>query len=233
MQRILITGANRGIGLALVKEYLSHGDVQIFATSRNPDKAEELQQLVKSEPVIVIPLDINDEDSIIASVDLVKEHTDGLDLLINNAGINSSDDGARNLGHLKKSSIENVITTNSVSPVIVTQAYTDMLKKGNNPRIVMISSRMGSMTHAGANAIAYRMSKASMNMAAKVLSLALQDEGIIVITTHPGWVQTDMGGQNADITSVKSATGLVKVIEGLSISDTGKFFNYDGEEIAW
>lgn len=233
MQRILITGANRGVGLALVKEYLSRGDVQIFATSRNPDKAEELQQLAQSEPVIVIPLEINDEDSINASVDLVKQHTDALDLLINNAGINSGDDGARNLGQFKKSSIENVVTTNSVSPVIVTQAYTDMLKKGNNPRIVMISSRMGSMTHAGSNALAYRMSKAAMNMAAKVLSLALQDDGITVITTHPGWVQTDMGGQNADITGVESAAGLVKIIEGLSASDTGKFFNYSGEELAW
>jgi NAD(P)-dependent dehydrogenase (short-subunit alcohol dehydrogenase family) len=233
MQHILITGSNRGIGLALVKEYLSRGDVQIFATCRNPDKAEELQQLTQSEPVIIIPLEINDEDSIAASVDLVKQHTETLDLLINNAGIYLQIPESRDLGQLNADSISQVVTTNSVSPVIVTQAYIDMLKKGNNPRIVMISSKMGSMTHAGGNSIAYRMSKASMNMAAKALSLTLESEGITVITTHPGHVATDMGGDAAPVTPAQSAAGLVKIIENLSASDTGKFFNYTGEEIAW
>jgi NAD(P)-dependent dehydrogenase (short-subunit alcohol dehydrogenase family) len=233
MQKILITGSNRGVGLALVKAYLSRGDVQIFASCRNPDHADELQQLAENNPVVVFPLEINDEDSIAASVDIVKQHTDSLDLLINNAGINPPNEDVRNFGVFKMASIENIITTNSVSPVIVTQAYAPLLEKGNQPCVVMISSQMGSITRAGSSAIAYRMSKASMNMAAKILSQLLQGDGITVITTHPGWVQTDMGGVTAPVTPPESAQGLVNVIENLNSSDTGKFFNYTGEEIPW
>lgn len=233
MQKILITGSNRGIGLALVKEYLSRGNVQIFATCRTPDKANELRQLAADNPVLVIPLEINDEASITASVELVKQHTDSLDLLINNAGINPKEDGTRNFGSFNASSIGHVVTSNSVSPVIVTQAYTSLLKKGNNPRVVMVSSQMGSITRATSSAIAYRMSKAAMNMSAKALSQILESEGITVITTHPGWVQTDMGGSSAPVKPVDSAAGLVDVIEGLSAADNGKFFNYTGEEIPW
>lgn len=233
MQNILITGSNRGLGLALVKEYLARGNVRIFATCRKPDKAKELQNLAKSNPVIVIPMEINDEDSITSSVDEVKKHCDSLDLLINNAGIHPDDNSARNFGHYRKNSLDHVVTTNSVSPVIVTQAYTPLLKNGNNPRVVMISSQMGSITRASGSSIAYRMSKASMNMAAKVLSQTLQHDGITVITTHPGWVQTDMGGSGASITAEVSARGLANVIEGLSLADSGKFFNYTGEDMPW
>lgn len=233
MQKILITGSNRGIGLALVKEYLSRGNVQIFATCRNPDKAEELQKLAADNPVIVIPLDVNDEESITASVNLVKQNTDSLDLLINNAGINPREDSVRHFGSLKASNIEHVLTSNSISPLIVTQAYVPLLKKGNHPRVVMVSSQMGSIARAGSSSLAYRMSKAAMNMSAKVLSQILASEGITVITTHPGWVQTDMGGSSAPVRPVDSAAGLAEVIGGLSAADNGKFFNYTGEEIPW
>lgn len=97
----------------------------------------------------------------------------------------------------------------------------------------MISSQMGSITRAGSSGLSYRMSKAAINMAAKVLSETLKSEGIIVITTHPGHVATDMGGQSAPVTPAQSAKGLISVIDSLTIEQTGKFYAYSGEEIPW
>ncbi len=236
MQNILITGANRGVGLALVKQYIQAGDVKVFATCRNPNTADELNILAKETNgvVVVVQLEINDRASIDASVKAVEAHTDSLDALINNAGIfPKGDHQSASLGNLSAEDVGEVVTTNSVSPLIVTQAYRPLLKKGNNPRVVMISSQMGSLERGGSGSYAYRMSKASMNMAARVLSSDSQMSGITVITTHPGWVQTDMGGSGASITPTESATGLKSVIDGLTSADNGKFYKWNGEEHVW
>jgi NAD(P)-dependent dehydrogenase (short-subunit alcohol dehydrogenase family) len=236
MERILITGANRGVGFALVKQYIASGDVQIFATCRTPERATELNALADQHAgeIIVVPLDINDEASIEASVKLVEQQTSALDVVINNAGIYPK--GAHqssSLGQLSLADVAEVVNTNSVSPLIVSQAYRHLLKQGNTPRLVMISSQMGSLNLAGSGAYAYRMSKASMNMAAVTLSQDSQMSGVIVVTTHPGWVQTDMGGAGASITPTESASGLKALIDGLTASDNGKFYRWDGSEHAW
>jgi NAD(P)-dependent dehydrogenase (short-subunit alcohol dehydrogenase family) len=234
MERILITGANRGVGFELTKQYIKSGDVQVFAMCRTPDSATDLNALAQQNPdkVIVIQLEINQSASIDASVKAVEQHTDALDVLINNAGIFPKDE-SRDLGDLVADDVTNVITTNSVSPLIVTQAYRHLLKKGDNPRVVMISSQMGSLTNAGSGSYAYRMSKASMNMVARLLANDSQMSGITTITTHPGWVQTDMGGASASITPTESASGLIKLIDGLTDSDNGKFYRWDGSEHPW
>jgi NAD(P)-dependent dehydrogenase (short-subunit alcohol dehydrogenase family) len=227
MERILITGANRGVGFALVKQYIASGDVQIFATCRTPERATELNALADQHAgeIIVVPLDINDEASIEASVKLVEQQTSALDVVINNAGIYPK--GAHqssSLGQLSLADVAEVVNTNSVSPLIVSQAYRHLLKQGNTPRLVMISSQMGSLNLAGS---------ASMNMAAVTLSQDSQMSGVIVVTTHPGWVQTDMGGAGASITPTESASGLKALIDGLTASDNGKFYRWDGSEHAW
>lgn len=234
MERILITGANRGVGFELVKQYIQSGNVQVFATCRTPGTATDLNALAQQNPdsLTIIQLEINDSESIDASVKAVEQHTDALDVLINNAGIYPKDE-SRDLGKLVAEDVAHVVTTNSVSPLMVTQAYRHLLKKGNNPRVVMISSQMGSLTNAGSGAYAYRMSKASMNMAARLLANDSQMSGITTITTHPGWVQTDMGGSSASITPYESASGLIKLINGLNRSDNGKFYRWDGTEHVW
>lgn len=236
MRQILITGANRGVGFALTQQYVQAGANRVFATCRNPKSANDLNDLAQQYPnqVTVIQLDINNTQSIDDSVKAVENYTDKLDILINNAGIFPKDGHQSNsLGNLSADDVGQVVTTNSVSPLIVTQAYRHLLKKGDTPKLIMISSQMGSLTNAGSGSYAYRMSKASMNMAARVLANDSGMSGIITITAHPGWVQTDMGGSGAAITPYESATGLIKVIDGLTASDNGKFYRWDGSEHVW
>ena len=236
MQRILITGANRGIGLELVRQYLRDGDVQVFAACRNPQHAQQLQELenLYAGLLRIVQIDINDETSIKNAVDTLAAQVDGLDLLINNAGIYPK--GAHqsfHLGQLSAADVSEVVTTNSVGPLMVTQAFRQLLQNGDQPRVVMISSGLGSLTSATGGSYGYRMSKAAMNMAARVLSHDSAMNGIITITTHPGWVQTDMGGPAAPTTPTESATGLKAHFSRLTCDDNGKFLLYDGTELDW
>ena len=233
MQTILITGANRGIGLALTRQLLKD-DARIFATCRAPERADALHELAQHQPerITVLQLDVNDVASIDSAVAAVAAKTDALDLLINNAGI-GGDDSGRILGQLTSTEVSHVITTNAVSPLILTQACRELLKIGDNPRVVMISSGLGSLQRTGGTSYAYRMSKAAMNMAARVLAFDSAMTGITTVTMNPGWVQTDMGGPSAALKPEESASSLRKLIKRLRPADNGKFFQYDGSELAW
>jgi NAD(P)-dependent dehydrogenase (short-subunit alcohol dehydrogenase family) len=230
MQNVLITGANRGIGLALVTEYLKR-DVRVFAACRNPNEAAELQAL-QSEKLCIIALDISDEASIAASVQTVKAQTDKLDVLINNAGIYpKSDNSANDFGKLDSKVLSHILETNSIAPVMVTQAYLELLKQGS--KVLFVSSKMGSITTAGASGFGYRMSKTALNMAVRIMAQLLAPKGISLVTTHPGHVSTDMGGAGAPVSPVESAQGLIRIIDNLSPDKAGKFLLYTGEELPW
>ena len=235
MQNILITGSNRGVGLALVNEYLGRGDFHVFAACRKPESATDLQAVKSANPehVTIVQMDINSTADISQAVVQISGAVQKLDILINNAGIFPRDPENTVFGSLEYDEISHVVTTNSVAPVMVTQAFADLLKNSNNGRVTMISSQMGSITRAGSSGLSYRMSKASLNMATKVLSQMLHEDGITVITTHPGHVATDMGGSSAPTTPAQSAKGLATVIENLSLSQSGQFFDYTGEELPW
>ncbi|MCY3780180.1 MAG: SDR family oxidoreductase [Chloroflexi bacterium] len=234
MQNILITGANRGIGLALTRQFLAQDDPRVYAACRNPDGAAQLNKLAQehNSRVRVLQMDVTDEASINRAVEVVSEEAGALDILVNNAGI-SGGDHARIMGKLTVTEVSHVITTNAVSSLIVTQACRDLLKRGDNPRVVMISSGLGSLSRAGGSSYAYRMSKAAMNMAARVLAVDGAMGGIIAVTLAPGWVRTDMGGPAANLSPEESARALLAIIKGLGNSDNGKFYRYDGVELEW
>lgn len=235
MPSILITGSNRGIGLALAKQYIQRDDVQLFATARTPAKAYALTQLAADNPdqLHIVPMDINESATIKGGVEMVQQHTDKLDLLINNAGINPPTNEARHFGQLDAEAVGHVVTTNSVSPLMVTQAFAALLKAADSAKVAMISSQMGSIERASAGWYAYRMSKAAMNMATAQLAQELQGDGIAVVTLHPGHVQTDMGGTSAPVTPDDSAAGLIEVLDGLTMQQTGQFLDWQGNPMPW
>ncbi|MEL6526163.1 MAG: SDR family oxidoreductase [Chloroflexota bacterium] len=234
MQYVLITGSNRGIGLALAKACVAQGD-KVFATCRQPDTADALQTLAQENPdqVTIIPLSVTDESSLNSCVDAVMSVTDTLDILINNAGIFPKAPEHTQLGALEADALNSVLQVNSVAPVMITQALLPLLKNSANPRVVMVSSHMGSIERAGTSGLSYRMSKAAVNMATKVLSGMLHDDNVTVITTHPGHVATDMGGSTAPVSPDDSAAGLLSIANDVTIADTGKFLNYTGESLPW
>lgn len=225
MPTMLITGANRGIGLELTKRYAADGWT-VIATCRDPQAATAL----KATPgIIVEALEVTDY----AAVDALAAKYSGtaLDLLLNNAGIYGNRDGA-----LQVSDFDvylEVLHVNSVAPMKLALAFLPHLKAAKAAKIATISSRMGSISETRGGSYAYRASKAAINAGMRNLAFDLKSTGISVITLHPGWVKTDMGGQGADIDVATSGAGLKKVIDGLTLKDTAKFFNYDASEIPW
>lgn len=226
MPTLLITGANRGIGLELTRNYAAAG-WDVIACCREPAKAEALRALPGR--ITVEALDVTDY----AAVDALAARLAGrpIDLLLNNAGIYGNRDGALSVADFD--TYLRVLHVNSVAPLKVALAFLPQLKAAPAGKIATISSRMGSIGLGAGGSYAYRASKAAVNAAMHNLALDLKSAGICCIVLHPGWVKTDMGGQGADITPQVSAAGLQKVIDGASMAASGKFLNYDGQEFPW
>ena len=224
--RVLITGGNRGLGLEMVRQYLSAGD-RVFATTRSPQPAgSELAQLQAAHPeqLTVVTLDVADEAALPGAVAAVRAHTPALDILVNNAGITRR---GLTLGHYTGAALMEVLQTNAVAPFLVAQAFVDLLRAGQTPRVINISSQVGSFTwnQRGMSPL-YAASKAALNMYTR--SFASEATGIIAIAVHPGWVQTDMGGPSAPLTPPQSVQKLRELFARLAPADSGAFFNYDG-----
>jgi NAD(P)-dependent dehydrogenase (short-subunit alcohol dehydrogenase family) len=230
MPTLLITGANRGIGLELTKRFAADGWT-VIATCREPQSATALKAIAG---VTVEALDVTDY----AAVDKLAQtyHGTAIDLLLNNAGIYGNRDGALSVSDFDI--YLEVLRVNSVAPMKMALAFLPHLqaaqsRSGGGAKIATISSRMGSISETRGGSYAYRASKAAINAGMRNLALDLKSSGISCITLHPGWVKTDMGGAGADIDVATSAAGLKTVIDGLTLRDTGKFYNYDGGEIPW
>ncbi len=234
MQRILITGTNRGLGLELVKQYAEVGE-RVLATCRRPDDAGDLQALAKKHAnVTILGLDVADDIQFAAFAETISAHTDALDVLIHNAGMNARTPEARTFGTLTAAAIQEQVQTNAIGPLLLTQTLLPLIQKGQNPIVVMVSSQMGSLQwkqHGGG--YAYSMSKAAMNMAARTLAADLKPQGIRVITLHPGWVITDMGGESAELTPHESASSIRALIGKVSLDDSGSFYKWDGTRHVW
>jgi NAD(P)-dependent dehydrogenase (short-subunit alcohol dehydrogenase family) len=234
MQDILITGANRGIGLEFVRQYLTVGE-RVYATARDPRSADELNALAAdTDRLTVLQLDTRDSDSIAACADALREYTESVDMLINNAGTNPNTPAHRRFGQLEAEALLDVLHVNAVGAVLVAQAFVGFLEAGNERRLVNISSQVGSMEwKKSGGSYAYAASKAALNMYTRVLSADLREREIAVISVHPGWVQTDMGGASASLTVEESVTSMVRFFDTVTMEHSGGFFRWDGSVHPW
>ena len=231
MKNVLITGANRGLGLGLVKKYLENNE-KVFCTTRNISKSKELKLLKEKHTnnLEICELDLLDKDSPnILSNFLVNKP---IDLFINNAGVIG-----QSAQHFKSISLNpwiEVLKINLIAPLLITQSIIKNIEKSSEKRIYILSSKVGSIEdNKSGGMYVYRSSKSALNQIVKSLSIDLKPLGISVISLHPGWVRTEMGGPNALISVEESVNGMFGVISNTNIRNSGQFINYDGTQIPW
>ncbi|ESS72210.1 C-factor CsgA [Methyloglobulus morosus KoM1] len=231
MPSVLITGANRGLGLEFCRQYADAG-WKVIACCRNPAQAEALNALRQSHDFVQIEaLDVADFGQI---DDLSKTLLDAsIDVLINNAGV-YDDQRGNGFGQLDYQAWQHSLLINTLAPVKMAESFSPQIKRSGKKLIVNISSLMGSLADNGSGgSILYRSSKAALNASMKSLSIDLMNQNIGVLILHPGWVQTDMGGANALIDSKTSVSGMRAVIDGFTLAQSGAFIKYDGTPMPW
>jgi len=220
---VLITGAARGLGLDFVKQYAARS-WKVHACARTPAALEQVKGDIE-----VHPLEVTDYDAVAALAG--KLAREPIDVLINNAGIAGRE--ATVLGTIDPVVWRQTFEVNALAPLMIAQAFVEHVARSEQRKMIALSSRLGSIALADSGRYAYRASKAALNMKWKGLSLDLAGKGVICFVLHPGWVQTDMGGQQAPLTIEQSVPAMVKVIDGLKLSDSGRFINCDGTEFPW
>ncbi|WP_194438797.1 SDR family oxidoreductase [Vibrio fluminensis] len=228
MKTILITGANRGIGLGFVHHYLAQG-ATVHATYRNINSAEPLLALAhKHTNLHCHCLDITDYDKF----EQLSATIGRLDLLINNAGYYGPK--GYGFGNTDINEWRKVFEINAIAPLKLVEALHFNLTQSDSPTIACLSSKVGSMTeNTSGGGYIYRSSKAALNSVVKSLSNDLSPQGFTVVALHPGWVQTEMGGPNALIDVATSVNGLTQVIANFTQAQSGQFINFDGSQIPW
>jgi NAD(P)-dependent dehydrogenase (short-subunit alcohol dehydrogenase family) len=233
MSSVLITGANRGLGLEFARQYAADG-WDVIATARNPKSSEELQRLAKNKNVFLHDLDVTRDES----VKQLAETLGGkpVDLLVLNSAIYTRN--GNKLGELNFAGWRESFETNVLGAIRVAEALIENVAASNRKQIVAISTGMGSLQALGSTiefgiAYQYRTSKAALNMTMSILAKEVEPRGISVVIFSPGWVQTDMGGANAALTPEQSIGGMRKVLEGNPMELTGKFLGHDGATWPW
>lgn len=217
---VLITGANRGIGLAFVNHYLERG-CHVIGVCR---KASE--ELLNSGAEVIEEIDVSQADAVHHLSHALSNQS--IDILINNAGILRTEA----LGSIDYTDVLLQLEVNAVAPLRVTEALLKNMSNGS--KVALITSRMGSITDNGSGGYyGYRMSKAALNAAGMSLAKDLQAQGIAVAILHPGFVQTDMVNHAGDISAEEAAGRLIKRIDELSVENTGTFWHSNGEVLPW
>jgi NAD(P)-dependent dehydrogenase (short-subunit alcohol dehydrogenase family) len=220
----VVTGANRGIGIAFAKTLSERGD-HVIATARHPESARELARL----GVRVESLDVAEDESVAQFGRRLAGEP--IDVLINNAGIGEAGPG---LDRLKTRDLQQTYRVNAIGPVAVAQALLPNLRAGRRRLLVNMSSGLGSISRNEEGGwYAYRASKAALNQSTRTMAAELRNEGFTCVVVCPGWVQTEMGGHGAPISPEESVTAILRLIDRLTPSNTGRFFDRHGKEVPW
>jgi NAD(P)-dependent dehydrogenase (short-subunit alcohol dehydrogenase family) len=231
MQTVLITGAKGGLGQEFIRQYLAQG-CKVIAVARGISKNPELIQLLKENPqhLFLEECQLEDTANIEALAQRLSAHKQ-IDILINNAGLFGEE---QKLGNIDYDEWLEVLRVNTIAPLKLTESLLPLMHGSTTKKIINITSKMGSIddNQSGGYYI-YRTSKAALNMLTKSLAEDLKNKGFTVLCLHPGWVQTNMGGQSAPTKATESVTGMLKVIEESSVKNTGQFIDYLGRSILW
>jgi NAD(P)-dependent dehydrogenase (short-subunit alcohol dehydrogenase family) len=229
MPTALITGANRGLGLALATRYAAAPGAHVIAVTREISQSHELHALVEGSGgrVRALEADVAEFASIERLAHAVEDSR--IDLLINNAGMM----GETEFGKISARELNDVFSVNAFAPLLLTQALRAKLARGG--KVVNITSVLGSIQNArdSASYLSYAMSKAALNMFSVKLAAELRADGIAVLALRPGWVRTRMGGSEAAIDVDTSADGMMRVIGALDLRQSGSYLAYDGKSIPW
>ncbi len=230
MPTLLITGANRGIGLELCKHYLDKG-WEVHACCRNPAKATALNKLTDRHNALTVhELEVTNERQMDVLVKALNNKP--VDILLNNAGVHAL--GASQFGKTDDKAWEEAVAVNLLAPMKMMEHFVKNVAISNKKIIASISSKMASMDdNRSGGAYAYRATKAALNAVMVSAAHDLRHLDIIALILHPGWVRTDMGGPHGEISVEESATMLCKILDNCDMSDSGKFFDIDGSVIPW
>lgn len=230
MQKVLITGANRGLGLEHTRRFLARG-VFVYATARTPNEADELKQLARDHAELIRVLAY---DALIADAPAsIKAELDdvALDLVLFNAGVN----GTRQLfGSIDAQAATQLFQINALAPLKLAEALVENVAKSERKIYAFQSSLMGSIGDNGSGgSYAYRISKCALNMVVKNIAIDLRAQGVTAVALHPGWVKTRMGGEQAPLTLAESVQGQQQLLSTLTLAQSGGFFNFDGKALPW
>ena len=231
MPTILITGANRGLGLEFTRQYLTEG-YAVIAACRSPGTAQALQQLERDSRGALTPLEVDVADG--ASVKRAAARLPGatIDVLVNCAGRIGAH--GQTIGSLDYDDWMQVLEVNLMGPARMCEAFLERVAQSQRRLIVTITSGMGSLAdNTSGGSIPYRTSKAAVNMLTRSAALDLRTRGITCVVLNPGWVKTDMGGPNAKLSPQESVGAMRRLIAKLGPQDSGRFYNYDGREYPW
>jgi NAD(P)-dependent dehydrogenase (short-subunit alcohol dehydrogenase family) len=227
MPTVLLTGANRGLGLEFVRQYAARG-WRVHACCRIPDDATELKALAGPN-VIVHALDVRDHARI---TELARAITEPIDLLLNNAGIYGPN--KMSFGQIDYAAWADVFAVNTMAPMRLAECFIEQVARSERKTLACVSSFMGSIGgNAGGRHYLYRASKAALNAVVRSLAIDLRDRGVHVVTLHPGWVKTDMGGADADLEIPVSVANVIALLDRIGAEHSGKFFNHDGSGLPW
>ena len=222
----VVTGANRGIGLEFAKQLLAEGH-SVIAGVRSLESMK-----FSHEKMSILQLDVSSTSSVREFAENVKSMSQSIDILVNNAG--RMDGRWQSLEDVDPEVSLEVLNVNTIGPLRVSQVLWPLLQASNKGKIANISSLMGSIDDCmSGRSYAYRTSKTGLNMITKILAVEGKDHNITVTAYHPGWAKTDMGGERAPVPVSVSVKGLIGLIHKQDIAQSGRFFEYTGDELPW
>lgn len=245
MKTALITGASKGLGLEWCRQLAQEG-YTVILTARSGEQAAQAAELLKEEKLYVTPygLEVTNEEQLAACAAWLQQHFGKLDVLINNAGINSGTRAKDNkqlasrnlvLAQLDPGEVLNMVEVNAIAPILVVKHFRSLLAAAGQAKVIHIGSWLGSISgKSNGGNYSYAVSKSALNMMNRALAFDVLDDGIITVVANPGWVQTDMGGKSAPLTPAQSVEGMRKnILHKITLADTGKFISYEGTIMPW